>query len=176
MTSQTQFPILITQVVTDQFGNPVTASFPDFIPVTTALFVIPTINRDDTVTMLLLPLLQRPTLVNLGGQQIPRIDIQNVSTLATVRDGETVALGGLVDKTTSSGGLKVPYLSRLPLVGPLFKTNANSIDDTELLIFVTPHVLHRAQSNVPAALPGGAPGGAVTPPGGGAPAPGGGGQ
>lgn len=149
------------------------------IPVPSFLSVTPSINRDDSVTMLLSPTMSRFTLVSLpNAGAFPQITSQTVFTILTVRDGETVALGGLIDKQRNTGGARVPFLADLPVVGSLFRTRFINDLDTELIIFVTPHIIHRAPSGTAATVVGA--GGAAPPvPGGGGavppPAPGGGG-
>jgi len=149
------------------------------IPVPSFLSVTPSINRDDTVTMLLSPTMSRFTLVSLpNAGAFPQITSQTVFTILTVRDGETVALGGLIDKQRNTGGARVPFLADLPVVGQLFRTRFVNDLDNELIIFVTPHIIHRAPTGTAATAVGA---GGVAPPapgGGGAvppPAPGGGG-
>jgi general secretion pathway protein D len=59
--------------------------------------------------------------------------------------GNTVLLGGLISESFSTGGDGVPGLSRIPLLGSLFKADSDSTDRTELIMLVTPKVLDNAQ-------------------------------
>jgi general secretion pathway protein D len=54
-------------------------------------------------------------------------------------------LGGLISESFSAGGDGVPGLSRIPLLGNLFKADSDSTDRTELIMLVTPKVLDSAQ-------------------------------
>jgi len=59
-----------------------------------------------------------------------------------MQDGDTVAIGGLISENTSSGSAGIPGLNRLPYVGGLFGSKTYSHDRTELIIFMTPHVIY----------------------------------
>ena len=58
-----------------------------------------------------------------------------------MRDGQTVALGGLTERQSAvtHGGL--PFLSSIPLIGGLFGHATNSTTETELFVFLTPRVI-----------------------------------
>ncbi|MCS6862604.1 MAG: hypothetical protein NZT92_20055 [Abditibacteriales bacterium] len=147
----------------------ITDFVPIQIPVPSFLTVLPSINRDDTVTLFLIPFMSRFTLVNLpNAGAFPQITFQSVITLLTVKDGETVALGGLIDKQRNTGGARVPFLADLPVIGSLFRTRFINDLDSELMIFVTPRIIHRAPTGTTATTVGGGapplPGGAAPPP------------
>lgn len=75
----------------------------------------------------------------------PTIQQRKISTSIAVRDGETIALGGLIrdSRTKSRGG--IPFLRRLPLLGSLFGSTGNNNRRTELIVLVTPHVIRSSQ-------------------------------
>jgi general secretion pathway protein D len=62
-----------------------------------------------------------------------------------VQDAETVMLGGLIREDSAQGRAGIPVLHRLPIIGPLFGTTANSARRTELLVLLTPRVIASAQ-------------------------------
>jgi general secretion pathway protein D len=72
----------------------------------------------------------------------PSFDQQTVQTQVTVQDGDTIAFAGIIseDNTTSSQG--IPGLNRIPKVGFLFGQQARSHSRTELVLFITPHVIY----------------------------------
>jgi general secretion pathway protein D len=72
----------------------------------------------------------------------PSIDRSNVTTQATVNDGDTVAIGGIIkqDNTFASGG--VPFLHKIPIVGAAFGAKSVTTAKTELIIFLTPRVIY----------------------------------
>jgi len=76
-----------------------------------------------------------------AGTLTPSFDQQVVQTQVTVQDGDTIAIGGLISDTTTNGSSGVPYLSRLPGIGLLFGNKNSSHGRSELIIFMTPHVI-----------------------------------
>lgn len=144
--SQTSSPILLTTTTSSDFNNN-TAQSQTLIYINTSigLTVTPTINNDDTITVLMQPQLQ--TQVPSGIQGLPAAPVvtsQQVFTVANVRDGDTIALGGLRTKNIARGSSKVPLLGDIPLIGRLFKTRNNSESESELIIFVTARIVRRA--------------------------------
>ncbi len=69
--------------------------------------------------------------------EIPTISRQYIETEAVVRSGETVVLGGLVDASKNDEVSGTPWLSKLPLLGYLFKTEEKNESTKNILIFVT---------------------------------------
>ena len=71
----------------------------------------------------------------------PSIDKKEVTTQVLVRDGETMVIGGIfVDEQRNSVG-GMPYLSRIPVLGWLFKNKSENVSKQELLIFLTPTIV-----------------------------------
>ena len=71
----------------------------------------------------------------------PTFSTRKVDTKLSIRDGATVALGGLISRTENSGTTGIPLLKDLPLVGQIFRTNTASGDLTELIVLITPYVV-----------------------------------
>ena len=71
----------------------------------------------------------------------PTFNTRKVDTKLSIRDGATVALGGLISRTTGSGGAGIPLLKDIPVVGQLFRVNSDEGDETELIILITPFVV-----------------------------------
>lgn len=81
-------------------------------------------------------------VVASGGVNVPSIDTQQIITQVLVSDGQTVVLGGILQTQHRIDETKVPYLGDVPILGNLFKTTTRKNDKDELLIFVTPKILH----------------------------------
>ena len=77
---------------------------------------------------------------------LPEKSTRRASTQVRVRDGETIIIGGLVQNERQSTKTKIPVLGDLPLVGKLFRGVDRSETNTELVIFITPHVLTEKDS------------------------------
>lgn len=75
---------------------------------------------------------------------LPRFRIRQVVTSVHVWDGQTVILGGLIAEDSIKTKDKVPMLGDLPLVGRLFRSEANSTRKKNLLIFVSPTIIDPA--------------------------------
>jgi pilus assembly protein CpaC len=76
----------------------------------------------------------------------PALRIRKASTEFNVKSGETIVLGGLLSRETSTDIDKVPFLGDLPVLGPLFRSKRFQNRETELVVFVTPTVV---DSNTP---------------------------
>ncbi len=84
-----------------------------------------------------------PITVSLDGSVIrsPRIDTRTAQATVSAASGETIILGGLITTRKESVSRQVPYLSRIPLLGDVFRYDRQQKQRTELLIILTPHVI-----------------------------------
>ena len=71
----------------------------------------------------------------------PSIDRREANTQVLVRDGETMVIGGVFVDTQNNNVQGVPYFSRIPVLGWLFKNKSESVSKQELLIFLTPSIV-----------------------------------
>ncbi|MEX2243641.1 MAG: secretin N-terminal domain-containing protein [Fimbriimonadaceae bacterium] len=134
--------IFINQVTNGPSGIVITPN-PVQVSATTFLSVTPRINNDDTITVFLTPQLQGFGQLKRGpdGQEIPDILSQAISVVARVKSGETIALGGLVNKVDNYSESRIPILSDLPIIGQLFRGRNTNTSTSELIIFVTPTIV-----------------------------------
>lgn len=146
VTQQNQTTIFLNQTINGA-GGIQTNSVPQQITINTGLVVRPRINDDGYVTMYL-----NPTIADFGqlkrgpdGQEIPDILTQTIGVVARVKSGQTIALGGLTRKATTTSTSRFPILSDLPIIGQLFRSSNTQRSDSELLIFVTPIVVEDDQ-------------------------------
>ena len=72
----------------------------------------------------------------------PTFDDQVFRTRVAVQDGQTVGMAGLIRDNVSQGNQGLPFIKDIPVIGTLFSTQANSRMRTELLVLITPHVVH----------------------------------
>jgi len=79
--------------------------------------------------------------VTLSTTDVPVVDTRKVDTIALVRDGQTVALGGLRKKDVSKEIKKIPLLGDIPLLGALFRFEGEDTSTTELIVFITPRII-----------------------------------
>jgi type IV pilus assembly protein PilQ len=80
-------------------------------------------------------------LKSLGPEGLPEIARRTVSTTINLRDGETVAIGGLLQTADLVVRESVPVLGYLPIIGGLFSHTTKTEEETELVIYITPRVL-----------------------------------
>ncbi len=64
-----------------------------------------------------------------------------------MRDGDTIALGGMIRDTQSNGGDGIPYLRRIPILGHVFGSTDRGSRRTELIVLLTPHVIRSAEES-----------------------------
>ena len=73
-------------------------------------------------------------------QGFPHVRTREADLVATVRDGETIAIAGLLQREEIESVLKLPILGDLPLLGLLFQNRKLDTKETEMIIFVTPRI------------------------------------
>jgi len=113
-----------------------------------ALSVTPTISGGDFISLKVIPQIN-----NVVGNQefndtfIPVVRQRTAVTHVMVKDRETLAIGGLVDETTSKITSKVPLLGSIPLVGRAFRHDEDKVMATNQLIFITASILNPNENN-----------------------------
>jgi len=126
-----QFPILVEQ------NNTVTLVYKD---ATLTLKVTPQITEAGTVIL-------NVTLENNAAdfsrtvRGAPSIQVQEAKTVVLVNDGETAVVGGVYKSQEDRGRNDTPLLSKIPLLGYLFRSRTWRSENQELLLFITPHIV-----------------------------------
>ncbi len=119
-------------------NNNITYNY-SFEDVGIVLTVTPRITSDGSVTMDVTQTaneLQGYTTFNA-----PIINQRQAQTTVSVRDGDTVVLGGIIRSTVTSTIRKLPVLGDIPILGELFRTTDRNKQKTELLVFLTPRIV-----------------------------------
>jgi type IV pilus assembly protein PilQ len=107
----------------------------------TILKITPQITREGSIFMLVdveQSEISGETVIQ--GQLYDTIGTKRASTQVLVKDGETVVIGGLLSTRKEENRDRVPFLSRVPIVGLLFKSKEDVSEYKELMIFITPQV------------------------------------
>jgi type IV pilus assembly protein PilQ len=116
-----------------------------FVDANLELNVTPQItSRDPRETGKLIMLKVRATKNSVGARSNPAgpsIDRKEANTQVNVRDGETMVIGGVFIDTQNNSVAGIPYLSRVPVLGWLFKQKTEAVSKQELLIFLTPTIV-----------------------------------
>lgn len=71
----------------------------------------------------------------------PIVNQRQAQTTVSVKDGDTIILGGIIRNTVTSTVKKVPLLGDIPILGELFKSTSKDNQKTELMVFLTPHIV-----------------------------------
>ena len=107
------------------------------------LEVTPRVNSSGLVT---LDVMQDVSSVASGlttpGIASPTFNERNVNSRVVVQDGQTIGLAGLITDTASTGNSGIPWLKDVPILGLLAGGQDNRRQRTELLVLITPHVVH----------------------------------
>jgi len=115
----------------------------EFKKVALQLEVVPLINSEKEVSLDILQKIDSVvpgSNVNIGGNQVPTIATRYIRTNVSAPNCSTIVLGGLITDTKNTSKDGIPYLSRLPVVGSLFRSTTKNRDRTELIILMRPEV------------------------------------
>ena len=113
------------------------------------LRVIPHLTRDGLIRLHLNPKFSTRTgsvLLNTGNPNVPQqpiIATRETVTTALIQDRDTVVIGGLKKQDVSQQINKIPLLGDLPLLGGLFRFQGEKTVNSELVIFITPHIIEK---------------------------------
>ena len=123
------------------------------------LQLTPTILSDERIALKVSPEasdLDFNAGITIAGVTVPGIRTRRADTTVELADGESFVIGGLVSRATTSSVNKVPLLGDLPVLGTFFKNLSYSQEETELVIIVTPRLVHPlpATANLDELLPG----------------------
>lgn len=142
-------PIIQNSQLT-QFGSTIN-SF-TYRQVGISLDVTPKISPDGTVLMRVLPQISSRAIgqdqaiaTDATGATVattPTFDLTFAETTVVAHDGETIVLGGLIQKESNFEVRRLPWLGDLPLVGWAFRTEFEQCVKTELIIVLTPHIVY----------------------------------
>jgi len=136
-------PVIVTSAPTSIGGQDPQVNL-IYITTSLTLTVTPTINHDGTITVVTQPKVAPVNLDNKGGGTILAPVTQSADIITNIRDGDTIALGGLRTKRPRRSGSRPPILSSPLSTGQDFRENTASNSDHHHLIFLTARVLHRA--------------------------------
>lgn len=138
-----EFPIPEYQYNEERGGFEVSGF--EFKPIGIILSVTPQVNRAGFINLQIKPeVSSRSGTVNFGGAgaaEIPIIATRKTESTITVKDGFTLAIGGLVERTANNSNTKVPVMGDIPGLGKLFRSKAENQDMRNLVIFITARTL-----------------------------------
>lgn len=105
------------------------------------LTVKPRVSRSGQVILDIEQEVSSVSNTTTSGIDSPTISQRRIETNVVVSDGQTIALGGLIEESRNKNNTKVPGLGDVPGVGALFRSRGDTIAKTELLVLITPRVI-----------------------------------
>ncbi len=134
-----------------------TGSKPERTTTGIVLVVTPQINADGFITMIVEPSVTKTVASNVSppsGQATPRDPkTRSARALVRVRTGDTLVVGGLIDRSDQHGLRKVPILGDIPVIGQAFKDVEINDVASELIVFVTPRIIQEQAAGLAATPP-----------------------
>lgn len=139
-----EFPVPVAQQSGGGGSNGNQAITVEFKPFGVSLGFTPTVLGDKTISLIVEPEVSAidPTAsITVGNITIPGLRTRRASTTLELRDGESFAIAGLLQKDFQTTVNQVPILGSIPIIGSLFRSSKFQKGETELLIVVTPRLV-----------------------------------
>ncbi len=148
-----EFPVPVQQ------GNNNSGITVQYKPFGVQLAFTPIIEDDGTIRLTVEPEVSDidPNLsvsIVAGADPVPGVRTRNASTTVQLREGQTLAIAGLLNDTSRARTSRLPLLGDIPYIGAFFTNNEAESREEELLIVVTPHLVSPLDGEYPACLPG----------------------
>lgn len=131
---------------------------PNIVPIGFTMSVTPQINDNDTVLLNLRPSISRllgyvndpnPSLAAAGVvSRIPQTQTREMESVLKIENRQVTVMGGLMQDEMNNLTDAVPILSKIPLLGNIFKNRNDTSTRTELVIFLRPIVIHDSGLNI----------------------------
>lgn len=143
----------VSQTVVQGDSTATTADNVQFVDVGVTLTVKPTIAADNNVMIKIKPAVSTAgTPLELQGvasgsntsfvrTRVPVVTTQEVETMVIVKSGTTIVMGGLIQDRIDKSFRKIPVLGDIPFLGAPFRNKIEDAKKTELVVFLTPHIL-----------------------------------
>jgi pilus assembly protein CpaC len=144
-----EYPYPVVQGATGAGVGAVTIEFKEF---GVRLNFIPTIMPQGTIRLQVAPevsSLDFTNAVEISGFQVPAIDVRSVKTEVELREGQSFAIGGLLDNRVNQTFQKVPFLGDIPILGKFFQSIQRTKSNTELIVIVTPEIVPPIPAGAP---------------------------
>ena len=110
------------------------------------LTVQPHVTADGSINMKVSVTNNEPDFVNTGPRGEPTILKKEARTEMLIKDGDTTVIGGIYTVRTGVNWSKVPWFAEIPILGWFFRHHKDTTDRQEVLVFITPRIINRAQS------------------------------
>jgi pilus assembly protein CpaC len=136
-----EYPYPTVQGTAGGVGGAITIAFKEF---GIRLAFIPTITPRGTIRLQVAPevsALDFTTAVTISGFVEPSITVRRVKTEVELNEGQSFAIGGLLDNRETQTFTKIPFIGSVPILGKLFQSIQKNRTNTELIVIVTPEIV-----------------------------------
>jgi pilus assembly protein CpaC len=143
------FPYPVVQGTTGTGVGAVTIQFKEF---GVRLNFIPTITPRGTIRLQVAPEVSSLDFTNgvtISGFTVPGLDVRKVKTEVELDNGQSFAIGGLLDNRDNKNFSKIPFLGDIPILGKFFQSIAITKTNTELIVIVTPQIVYPIPASEP---------------------------
>jgi general secretion pathway protein D len=106
------------------------------------LTILARVNSSGIITMIVNQQISSPTPTTTSNIQSPSFSTRSFQTQITLQDGDTVAIGGIIQDQFIDSSSGIPFLERIPVLGAVFGNKSHSTSRDELIVFFTPHVIY----------------------------------
>lgn len=134
-------PIVTQQAISTIGGNPPIVNSVQYQDTGVILKVTPRVNSGGLVLMDITQEVSDVINTTTSGIDSPTIEERKINSSVAIQDGETVAMGGLIQDSRSRDRSGIPFLQDIPVLGHLFGQTTNEDKRTELMVLITPHVV-----------------------------------
>ncbi|MBU2541043.1 MAG: type IV pilus secretin PilQ [Candidatus Omnitrophica bacterium] len=134
-----KYPILTSDVSTEA-GATVTTTLDYYEDIGIQLNVVPQVNDDGYINLIVHPAVTSISSY-IGDNSYPVIITREAETQLLIKDGETIVIGGLLKDVKGESEIGIPFLSKIPILGFLFRRTVVDIEKIDLLIFITARVV-----------------------------------
>jgi type IV pilus assembly protein PilQ len=131
----TKYPI-ITRTVSGGDSPQTTESLERYQDIGIELFVVPQVGGDRHIDLIVHPVVSSRT-GTVGTNAYPILDVRETETQIIMEDGETIVIGGLLKDVKARSKIGLPFLGKLPLIGPVLQRTTTDMEKIDLLIFIT---------------------------------------
>ena len=144
-----EYPYPVVQGITGGGTGAVTIQFQEF---GVRLNFIPTITPRNTIRLQVAPEVSSLDFTNgvqISGFTVPALDVRKMNTEVEMAEGQSLAVGGLLDNRETQNLEKVPFIGDIPILGKLFQSISKTTTKTELIVIVTPEIVAPIRAGVP---------------------------
>ena len=142
-----QVPVAVQSAVSTNAGNAPIVNALQLQQTGVILHVTPRANKSGKVILEVSQEVSAVIPTTTSSLDSPTIQQRRIASTVSVRDGETIALGGMIQDSHTKAGDGVPFLRRIPLLGELFGSTDRKKTRTELIVLLTPHVMRSEEES-----------------------------